>query len=79
MADYQYLQLEYAGEDRICVPIEHLERVQKHTGEEVDLTRLGKQLRTNWPANPPSAQHWYQVFGSSERVKLRFATVGCSN
>ncbi len=50
------MQLEYAGGDRIYVPIEHLERVQKHTGEELDLTRLGKQLQTNWPAYPPSAK-----------------------
>ncbi len=52
----EYLQLEYAGGDRIYVPIEHLERVQKHTGEELDLTRLGKQLLTKWSANPPSAK-----------------------
>lgn len=52
----EYLQLEYAGGDRIYVPIEHLERVQKHTGEEPDLTRLEKQVQTNWSANPPSAK-----------------------
>ncbi len=52
----EYLQLEYAGGDRIYVPIEHLERVQKHTGEELDLTRLAKQPQTNWPAYPRSAK-----------------------
>ena len=52
----EYLQLEYAGGDRIYVPIEHLERVRKHTGEELDLTRLTRQLQTKWSAYPPSAK-----------------------
>ncbi len=52
----EYMQLEYAGGDRIYVPVEHLERVQKHAGQDVDLTRLGHELRSKWSARPPAAK-----------------------
>ena len=36
----EYLELDYAKGDRIFVPVEHVARLTKHIGEDVDLSRL---------------------------------------
>lgn len=44
-----YLQLDYADGDRVFVPIEHVGRLTKHTGEEVNLTRLTASAERRTP------------------------------
>jgi transcription-repair coupling factor (superfamily II helicase) len=57
----EYLQLDYANGDRVFVPIEHIDRLSKHVGPDVDLTRLSAsaERRTPYthhpkPAAPPA-------------------------
>ena len=60
-----FLQLEYASGDRIYVPVEHISRLSRHTGEDVDLARLPLQMQARTafnrakpaptPSTPPPA------------------------
>jgi len=51
----EYLQLEYAGGDRIYVPIEHLERVQKHERKSKrSPVQVESKLRGAANYNPPA-------------------------
>jgi transcription-repair coupling factor (superfamily II helicase) len=43
-----YLQLEYAGEDRLYVPIDRIEKVQKYIGGEGHTPRLDKMGGQGW-------------------------------
>ena len=45
----EFLQLDYADGDRVFVPIEHVGRLTKHTGESVDLTRLSAAVERRTP------------------------------
>jgi transcription-repair coupling factor (superfamily II helicase) len=44
----EYFQLDYAEGDRVFVPVEHVDRLSRHLGEDVDLARLtaGVERRT---------------------------------
>jgi len=55
-ADGQYLQLDYASGDRVFVPLEHLERVTKYVGDEVDVARLTSK-ESHGSALPPVQRH----------------------
>ena len=57
----EYIQLDYADGDRVFVPIEHVDRLSKHTGEEVGLTRLSAAVErrtpyTRFPKPPTQAE-----------------------
>jgi transcription-repair coupling factor (superfamily II helicase) len=49
----EYLELDYARGDRIFVPVEHVGRLTKHTGEDTDLSRLSAsaERRTAYTRN----------------------------
>ena len=44
-----YFQLEYADGDRVFVPVEHVDRLSKHEGQEVGLTRLSAAVERRTP------------------------------
>jgi transcription-repair coupling factor (superfamily II helicase) len=57
----EYIQLDYADGDRVFVPIEHVDRLSKHIGEEVGLTRLSAAVErrtpyTRFPKPPTQAE-----------------------
>ena len=45
----EYLQLEYADGDRVFVPIEHVDRLSKHSGIDVGLARLSAAVERRTP------------------------------
>jgi transcription-repair coupling factor (superfamily II helicase) len=56
----EYIELDYAEGDRVFVPIEHIGRLSKHSGEDVRLARLTASVerrtpytRSEKPAAPP--------------------------
>lgn len=46
-----FLQLDYADGDRIFVPAEHIGRLSRHAGEDVELTRLALNVQSRTPFN----------------------------
>jgi len=45
----EYFQLDYAQGDRVLVPIEHVARLSRHSGEGVDLARLTAAVERRTP------------------------------
>lgn len=45
----EYLELDYAEGDRIFVPVEHVGRLVKHVGDDVNLSRLNASTERRTP------------------------------